>query len=149
MVAVLYIALSAGSLPSLIPGHETGSTHHHIKHGIAALALAAGAFVLAWFQTEAKPRGTRRRCVDRPTPARRGAPPCHAQRVQPRVRFHLADGRTLLIGFRELQLRDQHNRGAVGMTYEQARELLSAQPEPQRTSGLDLLDRQHLASGPA
>jgi hypothetical protein len=69
--------------------------------------------------------------------------------VQPRVRFHLADGRTLLIGFRELQLRDQHNRGAETMTYEQARELLGGQPEPQRTSGLDLLARQHGAPGDA
>ena len=63
--------------------------------------------------------------------------------MQPRVRFHLADGRTLLIGFKDLQLRDQHNRGAVAMTYEEAAELLGGQPEPQRTSGLDLLARQH------
>lgn len=63
--------------------------------------------------------------------------------MQPRVRFHLADGRTLLIGFSDLQLRDQHNRGPVAMSYAEAQELIGAQPEPQRSSGLDLLARQH------
>jgi hypothetical protein len=51
-LAVLYVAEPARSLPSFIPGHEAGSGHHHIKHGIAAAAVAAGCFVLAWFQTE-------------------------------------------------------------------------------------------------
>jgi hypothetical protein len=50
-LAVLYFVDSADALPSFIPGHETGSTHHHIKHGIAALCLGAGALILAWFQT--------------------------------------------------------------------------------------------------
>ena len=36
-LAVLYFVDSAGSLPSFIPGHEAGSGHHHIKHGIASL----------------------------------------------------------------------------------------------------------------
>lgn len=57
VVAALYIAQTAADLPSFFPGQEAGSTHHHVKHGIAALVLALGAFVLAWFQTEAKPRG--------------------------------------------------------------------------------------------
>jgi len=48
---ILYLAEPAKSLPSFFPGHTAGSTHHHAKHGIAALLLAAGAFVLAWFQT--------------------------------------------------------------------------------------------------
>jgi hypothetical protein len=50
-LAVLYFADSADALPSFIPGHEAGSAHHHIKHGIAALLLAAAVFVYAWFQT--------------------------------------------------------------------------------------------------
>jgi hypothetical protein len=50
-LAVLYIADPAGSLPSVVPGHEAGSAHHHVKHGIAALLLAAALFVYAWFQT--------------------------------------------------------------------------------------------------
>ena len=50
-LAVLYCVDSASSLPSFVPGHEAGSAHHHVKHGIAAAILAAGAFVFAWFQT--------------------------------------------------------------------------------------------------
>jgi hypothetical protein len=51
VLAVLYWAEPAGSLPSLLPGHEAGSGHHHIKHGIAAFVVALGCFVYAWFQT--------------------------------------------------------------------------------------------------
>ena len=36
VLAGLYFVDSADALPPLIPGHEVGSTHHHIKHGIAA-----------------------------------------------------------------------------------------------------------------
>jgi hypothetical protein len=50
-LAAVYWIDSADALPSFIPGHEAGSSHHHIKHGIAAAFLAAGAFVFAWFQT--------------------------------------------------------------------------------------------------
>ncbi len=52
IVAVVYFVEPAGSLPSVLPGHEAGSAHHHIKHGIAAAAVAAGCFAFAWFQTE-------------------------------------------------------------------------------------------------
>jgi hypothetical protein len=50
-LGVVYLVEPAGSLPSVFPGHEAGSAHHHIKHGIAALLLAAAVFVYAWFQT--------------------------------------------------------------------------------------------------
>jgi len=50
-LAVLYWVDSAGSLPAFIPGHESGSGHHHVKHGIAALIVALGCFVFAWFQS--------------------------------------------------------------------------------------------------
>lgn len=50
-LAVLYIVEPASSLPSLIPGHEAGSGHHHIKHGIAAAAVGVAALAFAWFQT--------------------------------------------------------------------------------------------------
>jgi hypothetical protein len=50
-LGVVYLVEPAGSLPSVMPGHEAGSAHHHVKHGIAALLLAAAAFVYAWFQT--------------------------------------------------------------------------------------------------
>jgi hypothetical protein len=55
LIAAIYIAEPAKSLPSFFPGHEAGSTHHHVKHGIAALVLGLGALVLAWFQSGPKP----------------------------------------------------------------------------------------------
>lgn len=54
LLAVLYVADPAKSLPAFLPGHEAGSTHHHVKHGIAAAFLAGGAFAFAWFQTDPK-----------------------------------------------------------------------------------------------
>ncbi|HZV72646.1 MAG TPA: hypothetical protein VFF79_02920 [Conexibacter sp.] len=50
-VAVVYFVDTADALPSFFPGHQAGSSHHHVKHGIAALVLGLGCFVLAWFQT--------------------------------------------------------------------------------------------------
>ncbi|MEA2428132.1 MAG: hypothetical protein QOF37_1760 [Thermoleophilaceae bacterium] len=51
VVAVLYFVDPAQSLPSFFPGHQAGSTHHHVKHGIAAVVVALATFVFAWFQT--------------------------------------------------------------------------------------------------
>ena len=51
VVAGVYLADTASSLPSFFPGHKAGSSHHHVKHGIAALVLALVCFVFAWFQT--------------------------------------------------------------------------------------------------
>jgi hypothetical protein len=50
-LAVVYWAEPAGSLPSWLPGHESGSGHHHIKHGIAAFIVGLALLVFAWFQT--------------------------------------------------------------------------------------------------
>ena len=50
-LAIVYWAEPGGSLPSGIPGHETGSGHHHVKHGIAAFAVGLACLVYAWFQT--------------------------------------------------------------------------------------------------
>jgi len=50
-LAVVYWAEPAGSLPSWIPGHESGSGHHHVKHGIAAFLVGLALLVFAWFQT--------------------------------------------------------------------------------------------------
>jgi hypothetical protein len=50
-LAVLYWVEPAKSLPSFIPGHEAGSSHHHVKHGIAAFLLGLACLVFAWFQT--------------------------------------------------------------------------------------------------
>ena len=51
LIAVVYWLEPAKSLPGLMPGHEAGSTHHHVKHGLAALLLGVGALVLAWFRS--------------------------------------------------------------------------------------------------
>ena len=51
VVAIIYIAEPAKSLPSLLPGHEAGSSHHHVKHGIAAVLVGIGCLVFAWFQS--------------------------------------------------------------------------------------------------
>ena len=55
-IAIIYFAEPAKSLPAWLPGHDAGSVHHHVKHGIAALMLGLGAFVLAWFQTGPRTR---------------------------------------------------------------------------------------------
>jgi len=51
VLAVVYWVEPAKSLPTWIPGHEAGSNHHHVKHGIAAFVVALGCFIFAWFQT--------------------------------------------------------------------------------------------------
>jgi ammonia channel protein AmtB len=55
VLAIVYWAEPARSLPSWIPGHEAGSPHHHVKHGIAAFFVGVALLVYAWFQT-GKPR---------------------------------------------------------------------------------------------
>jgi hypothetical protein len=50
-LAVVYWVDSASALPSWLPGHEAGSSHHHVKHGLAAALLGLGCLVLAWFQS--------------------------------------------------------------------------------------------------
>jgi hypothetical protein len=59
VVAVIYWAEPAGSLPSFFPGHSAGSGHHHIKHGIAAMVVGLGCLVFAWFQTGPSGSGQR------------------------------------------------------------------------------------------
>jgi hypothetical protein len=54
-VAAVYWAEPARSLPSWFPGHEAGSNHHHVKHGIAALVVGLAALAFAWFQTGPRP----------------------------------------------------------------------------------------------
>jgi hypothetical protein len=55
VIAVVYFADTAHALPSFFPGHQsTPTTHHHTKHGIAALVVALGCFVFAWFQSGPK-----------------------------------------------------------------------------------------------
>jgi hypothetical protein len=56
IVAAIYWAEPAKSLPAFFPGHKAASTTHHVKHGIAALVVALGCFAFAWFQTGPRTR---------------------------------------------------------------------------------------------
>lgn len=56
LIAAVYVAEPAKSLPGFFPGHEAGSTRHHVKHGLAAAILGLGAFALAWFRSGPKHR---------------------------------------------------------------------------------------------
>ena len=51
VVGVIYFVDSASALPSFFPGHKAGSSHHHTKHGIAAVVVGVGCLLFAWFQT--------------------------------------------------------------------------------------------------
>ena len=56
VVGIVYFAEPARSLPSFFPGHEAGSSHHHTKHGIAAVLVGLACFVFVWFNTGPKKR---------------------------------------------------------------------------------------------
>jgi len=51
IIAGIYLAVPADSLPSFFPGHQAGDSEHHVKHGIAAFVLGLGCFVFAWFKS--------------------------------------------------------------------------------------------------
>jgi hypothetical protein len=55
-IAIVYWAEPAKSLPSFFPGHQSGSSHHHTKHGIAAFLVGLACLVFAWFNTGTKKR---------------------------------------------------------------------------------------------
>ena len=48
VIAVVYFAEPAGSLPGFFPGRQAGSSHHHTTHGIAALVVGLVALVGSW-----------------------------------------------------------------------------------------------------
>lgn len=58
IVAGTYVAEPAHALPAFLPGHvgagDPEDAHHHIKHGVAALAVALAAFAYAWLNTGPK-----------------------------------------------------------------------------------------------
>lgn len=54
VVAVVYFAEPAGSLPSFFPGHLAGSTHHHTTHGLAALIVGLIGVAGAWMSSGRK-----------------------------------------------------------------------------------------------
>jgi hypothetical protein len=53
-IAIVYWAEPAKSLPSFFPGHQAGSDHHHVKHGIAAFLVGLACFAFAWFRSGPK-----------------------------------------------------------------------------------------------
>ena len=53
-IAAVYWAEPARSLPSFFPGHEAGSNHHHVKHGIASFLVGLACFAFAWFNSGPK-----------------------------------------------------------------------------------------------
>jgi hypothetical protein len=57
-LAFLYWSTPAGSLPSVVPGYQSGSSLIHFKHGIGALLLGLAAFAFAWFQSGKKSQRT-------------------------------------------------------------------------------------------
>jgi len=59
VVAAVYWAEPAKSLPSFFPGHQAGSGHHHVKHGIASFLVGLACLVYALFNTG----GTRARAT--------------------------------------------------------------------------------------
>jgi hypothetical protein len=50
-LGIMYFATSARDLPNFVPGHQSGATKRHVKHGLAMLGLAALALIGAWFTT--------------------------------------------------------------------------------------------------
>jgi len=58
VIAIVYWVEPASSLPGFFPGHEAGSGHHHVKHGIAAFLVGLACLAFAWFRTGPKRTST-------------------------------------------------------------------------------------------
>jgi hypothetical protein len=56
VAAIIYLAEPANSLPSVIPGHISGSTGHHPLRAIGSLVVAVAAAAAAWFTLAYKPK---------------------------------------------------------------------------------------------
>ena len=57
VVGVIYIALNEHQIPSFFPGHVSHpSSHHHVKHGIAAILVGLACLAFAWFRTGPRER---------------------------------------------------------------------------------------------
>lgn len=50
-LAAYYWLTPAGSLPTYLPGYETGSAHVHFKHGLGMLILGFALFAFGWFRS--------------------------------------------------------------------------------------------------
>jgi amino acid permease len=57
VVGIIYVALNEHDIPSFFPGHVSHpSSHHHVKHGIAAILLGLACLAFAWFRTGRRER---------------------------------------------------------------------------------------------
>ncbi len=56
VVAIIYVAEPANSLPSFVPGHIAGSTGHHPLRAAGSLVIGIVFVVGAWFALAYKPR---------------------------------------------------------------------------------------------
>jgi len=54
VIAIVYWVEPAKSLPGFFPGHQAGSGHHHVKHGIASFLVGVACLVFTWFRTGLK-----------------------------------------------------------------------------------------------
>jgi uncharacterized membrane protein HdeD (DUF308 family) len=54
VVGIVYFVEPAKSLPGFFPGQQDGSTHHHVKHGIAAILVGLACLAFAWFRSGPK-----------------------------------------------------------------------------------------------
>ena len=53
-LGIYYFVTPAGSLPHHLPGYLAGSSHKHLKHGLASVIVCLGFGVLAWFYSAKK-----------------------------------------------------------------------------------------------
>ena len=53
-LAFVYWFTPANSLPSYLPGYESGVTTVHVKHGVASLVVGLALLCLAWFKSGKK-----------------------------------------------------------------------------------------------
>jgi len=65
IVAVIYLAEPAKSLPSFIPGHIAGSTGHHPLKATGSLVVGIIFAVGAWFALAYKPKPAAQAADDR------------------------------------------------------------------------------------
>ena len=49
VIAGIYLAVPADSLPSFFPGHEAGLPRVRLKHGIASGAVGVILLLIGWF----------------------------------------------------------------------------------------------------
>jgi len=48
---IVYLVTPASQLPSIVPGHQAGSSHHHTTHALLMFILGGLCLVGAWFTT--------------------------------------------------------------------------------------------------